>query len=806
LTVPLGKVNNSTPRRGRKEMATSQPTPTRKAAAPTTVTGGHEVLLHELAALRRSEAALRDFVETSTIGLHWVGADGTILWVNQAELDLLGYAREEYVGRNIAEFHADESVINDMLGRLSRGETLRDYPARLRHRDGSIRHVLVDTSVLFEDGNFIHTRCFTRDVTASKNMEEALRKSEERFRLATQATNDAIWDIDLKAGTVSWNETYTALYGRPHETSDSWQWWIDNIHAEDRERTVSGLRVAIGSGASSWTCEYRFRRVDGEWAHIYDRAYIALDASGNAWRVIGAMQDLTDRKQAEARLRESEERFRSTANAAPVIMWLGDTEKGVTFINRQAALFTGIPAEKLSARGWAQVIHPDDLETVRNVHYDAVDRHVGYQLEYRARRADGEYRHMLSTASPRYVGHEYAGHVGSLLDITDLKLQQQEDLTRRKWESIGTLAGGIAHDFNNLLGSVLAQAELALAELASGSSPQGELKAIRDVALRGSEIVRQLMIYAGKETGVVERIDVSQVVQEMLELLKVSVSKHAVVEANLGKNLPAVRANAAQIRQIVMNLVNNASEAIGNRDGVIRVSTRCLRVVQDSGVIPDRLTDGDYVQLEVSDTGHGMSLETQGKAFDPFFTTKSAGHGLGLAVVQGIVRTIGGSIHLSSEPNKFTTFQVMLPCAETMAGTTNDPVSDIEELKRPSQSGTVLVVEDESPLREAVGKMLRNSGFEVFEACDGSSAISLVRANGSKIDVILLDTTIPGASSREVVAEAISVRSDIRVVLTSAYSEETITSALSTPQVRAFIRKPFQFEDLVKTLQRSLVS
>src|SRR5215472_6273857 len=300
------------PRRLEEKMPTSHPTPIEGSRAD-----GHEVLLHELAALRRSEAALRDFIETSTIGLHWVGADGTILWVNQAELDLLGYTKEEYVGRNIAEFHADEPVINDMLRRLSRGETLRDFPARLGHRDGSIRHALVDSSVLFEDGKFVHTRCFTRDVTDSKHMEEALRKSEERFRLATKATNDAIWDIDLKTGTVSWNETYSTLYGRPPDTSDSWQWWIDNIHTEDRERTVGDLRVAIGSGASSWTCEYRFRRVDGEWAHIYDRAYIARDDSGNAWRVIGAMQDLTERKQAEANLRESEERFRSVFEEGP---------------------------------------------------------------------------------------------------------------------------------------------------------------------------------------------------------------------------------------------------------------------------------------------------------------------------------------------------------------------------------------------------------------------------------------------------------------------------------------------------------
>jgi PAS domain S-box-containing protein len=656
-------MSQGTPRL-RKEVSTSNSTGTHKVAEPMTAKSGHEVLLHELEALRRSEAALRDFIETSTIGLHWVGADGTILWVNQAELDLLGYAREEYVGRNIAEFHADEAVINDMLGRLSRGEALRDYPARLRHRDGSIRHALVDSSVLFEDGKFVHTRCFTRDVTALKKEQEALRQSEERFRLAIKATNDAIWDIDLETGTVIWNETYTTLYGRPHDTSDSWQWWIDRIHPEDRERTVGGLRAAIRSTESSWTCEYRFQRADRNWASIYDRAYIARDDSGNAWRVIGAMQDLTDRKQAEARWRESEARFRSTANAAPVIMWLGDTEKQVTFINRQAALFTGIPAEELTARGWAQVIHPDDLKTIQTVHYDAVDRRIAYQVEYRARRADGEYRHMLSTASPRYVGHEYAGHVGSLIDITDLKLRQQEDLTRRKWESIGALAGGIAHDFNNLLGGVLAQAELALGELASGSSPEAELKTIREVALRGSEIVRELMIYAGQETAVVEPVDVSLLVEEMLELLKVSVSKHAVVLAYLGKDLPPVRANAAQLRQIVLNLVTNASEAIGDRDGLIRMSTSRVKVGRDSRGISDRLADGDYLQLEVCDTGRGMSLETQARLFDPFFTTKSAGHGLGLAVVEGIVRGLGGSIELTSEPGKGTAFQILLPFCE----------------------------------------------------------------------------------------------------------------------------------------------
>jgi two-component system cell cycle sensor histidine kinase/response regulator CckA len=243
---------------------------------------------------------------------------------------------------------------------------------------------------------------------------------------------------------------------------------------------------------------------------------------------------------------------------------------------------------------------------------------------------------------------------------------------------------------------------------------------------------------------------------------------------------------------------------MGDRDGVIGLTTKCVKIGRDSGAISDRLAEGDYVQLEVSDTGHGMLPETQAKVFDPFFTTKSAGHGLGLAVVQGIVRAVGGSIHLTSEPDKGTTFQILLPCAETKAEASSDSVSGIKQSARPSPNATVLLVEDEDTLRQAVAKMLRHRGFKVFEAGDGFSAIRLLRANPSGIDLILLDLTLPGASSREVVAEAAQVWPDIKVILTSAYGEEMTTNAMRAPQIRGFIRKPFQMDDLVKTLRNTL--
>jgi CheY-like chemotaxis protein len=256
-----------------------------------------------------------------------------------------------------------------------------------------------------------------------------------------------------------------------------------------------------------------------------------------------------------------------------------------------------------------------------------------------------------------------------------------------------------------------------------------------------------------------------------------------------------------------MNLITNASDAIEDRDGVIRVITRRVTLLGESAAEFSRsLPDGDYVQLEVSDTGRGMSPQTQAKVFDPFFTTKSAGRGLGLAVVQGIVRTLGGAIHFTSEPDKGTTFQVLLQCAEGTVGSSDPAMFAVRELANPSQHGSVLVVEDEHHLRQAVVKMLRKTGFKVFEAADGSCAIDLLRADGGKIDVMLLDMTIPGASSREVVAEAANAKPNIKVILTSAYSQETMADAMSPPQIHSFIRKPFQFADLLNTVRSSLPS
>jgi PAS domain S-box-containing protein len=383
----------------------------------------------------------------------------------------------------------------------------------------------------------------------------------------------------------------------------------------------------------------------------------------------------------------------------------------------------------------------------------------------------------------------------------ELRQMQQERFAHQKLESVGTLASGIAHDFNNLLGGVLAQSELALQELAAGSRPEEELKTIRATAIRGSEIIRQLLIYAREESEVPELVDVSRTIEQAFELLKASVSKHVVLETDLGRDFPAVTTSPTQLLRVVLNLITNASEAIGDQDGVIRVTTRRVTVGGDGTTETlEPLTEGDYVQVEVSDTGRGIMPEIHVSVFDPFFTTKSTSPGLGLAIVHEIVRGLRGGIRMTSAPASGSTFQIFLPCAGYMGQTTRDAFSVAKEEVLEFQAGSILIVEDEENLRRPVSKMLRKAGLSVLEASDGCAALEVIRAQSVPVDVLLLDLTLPGASSREIFDESRRLRPDMKVIVTSAYNKERAAESLGA-SVEYFIRKPYRLGDLMESIR-----
>jgi PAS domain S-box-containing protein len=611
--------------------------------------------------------------------------------------------------------------------------------------------------------------------------------SNEAYRRIVEAVPEGIWVVDPQGSTIFSNRRMAEILRVDFDSMPQQSCFgcvfPDELEEAQRHfaRTLAGDRRPF---------DFRLRRADGSPIWVSISCMPVYDDTGATTGLLGLFSDITERKQAEATLRESEERLKSAERLAHVGHWHRDLKSGQVTWSEECSRIFGQPLGYApSQEEFFQLIAPQDRQAVAQGARHCLEENGKSSVEFRIVRPDGELRTVMSVSEVLLNEDGQPGLVfGAFQDITDVKRAQEETVARQKLESLGTLASGIAHDFNNLLGGTLAQAELALEEYQAGSSPVEELKRIRDGAIRGAEIVRQLMIYAGKESEAVGLVDVSQVARGMVELLKVSISKHAALITDFGEDLPAVRGSTGEIQQIVMNLVTNASEALEDRDGVIRVTTRRINVHR-ADAISKGVAEGDYVELEVGDTGRGMSLETQARVFDPFFTTKSQGHGLGLGVVRGIVKGLGGAIHLESELGKGTTFQILLRSTGVMTGA-NGPLRTAGEASPPPVA-TILVVEDDDALRVALAQILRRRCFETLDAANGADAINLLRANSIKIDMMLLDMTIPGPSSREVAAVAAEARPGLKMVLTSAYDEKLVRTTVGPTQACGFVRKPF---------------
>ena len=374
--------------------------------------------------------------------------------------------------------------------------------------------------------------------------------------------------------------------------------------------------------------------------------------------------ELADRRRVEQAVRESEERFRQIANAAPVIIWLADTAGMLTFCNNSALSFTGRKLEEIIGRRWVESIHPNDLHLFHSTYYPAIAARQPFQIEYRKRRADGEYRWVLDVGVPRLVDSVYQGHIGTITDITDIKRSQERLFAAQNLENLRVLTAGIAHDFNTLLGAILGETDLALSEMLPDAVGRANVDRISTIVMRAAEIVRLLMTYAGGPLYSTERelLSLSALVQEMTAVFKFFSSKGSEIRTHLATGLPSVLGNAAQIRQVIMNLVINALEAYDGQKGVVTLTTLAVQIGPESpnGSCED-LPEGRYVKLEITDTGRGMTEEVQARIFDPYYTTKSLGHGLGLGVVQGIIRSHGGTITMRSAPGEGSTFAVLLP-------------------------------------------------------------------------------------------------------------------------------------------------
>ena len=522
------------------------------------------------------------------------------------------------------------------------------------------------------------------------------------------------------------------------------------------------------------------------------------------------IEETTDRRRRKSALQEREKRYRDMTDAGSVMIWVSGPDKLCTFFSQGWLNFTGSTMDQAIGLGWSAMIHPDDRARCNESYSSAFDGRRSFQTECRLRRADGEYRWVLAAGVPHFEpGGAFSGYVGTCTDITEVKVAQQDLLARQKLKGLGVLAGGIAHDFNNLLGSILATSELVLSEIPDHSPAYGKVETITRIAERAAGIVNQMMAYAGQENPVFESLDLAGLINEMLLFLKVSISKKAALTVDLPENLPAVRGDAAQIRQVVMNLITNASEALGEREGGISITlTHERSCPYPRAESTPALLLNEHLRLSVRDTGCGMTEEIQSRIFDPFFTTKLTGRGLGLAAVQGIVRDHGGLIKVVSAPGQGTRFDVLLPCTDQPAAVPVDHRSPVHAAAISSERavGTVLLVEDEHELRTAVARMLGKQNFTVLEALDGHSAVELFRANSQGIDVVLLDLTLPGMNGRDVLQELRRMKPSVVVAITTAYSKATAFSGIDGQEPWLYIRKPYRLSELTELLTKACLS
>jgi two-component system cell cycle sensor histidine kinase/response regulator CckA len=402
-----------------------------------------------------------------------------------------------------------------------------------------------------------------------------------------------------------------------------------------------------------------------------------------------------------------------------------------------------------------------------------------------------------------------------LRDITErkraeeLRLKMETQMLQvQKLESLGVLAGGIAHDFNNLLTGILGNVDLALTDVPSSSPIRENLSGINMAARQAAELCRQMLAYSGKGRFVIQTLDLRQLVREIGHMLEVSISKKVALRYKFSDPVPAIEADSSQIRQLVMNLIINASESIGEQSGVVTVTIgamECDKACLANTVIHDDLPAGQYVYLEVADTGCGMDEATQARVFDPFFTTKFTGRGLGLAAVLGIVRGHKGCIKIYSEKGRGTAFKVLFPAVSRSAEQLSAS-ADIGVMWK--GAGTILLADDERTVRDIGKRILERLGFHVILASDGDEAVRLFgeteAAHKERIACVILDLTMPNKDGVEAFREIRALRGDVPVILSSGYNEQEVTQRFVGRQLSGFIQKPYQMKEMAEKLQAAL--
>ena len=604
----------------------------------------------------------------------------------------------------------------------------------------------------------------------------------------------------------------------------------DFFEGPDRDIFLARYR-AIFKNPSGKSVEARLSRANGGVFHVRIEGTTVSPApdgrvAQNTRQLLLTMSDITEKKQAEEALREAHRNLDSIIEFLPDSTLVIDRKGTVIAWNKAIEEMTGVPKANILGRGefeYALPFYGERRQMLINLvlqpnpefaheHYDHIQQQEEVLLgEVHAPLAyGGRGAYLWATATVLRDGEgNVVGAIESIRDITRRKKTEAERLElerrlmeARKLESLGVLAGGIAHDFNNLLTIILGNADLVVDDLPPSSPFVPSLLEIGKASHRAAELCNQMLAYAGKGRILIETIDLRRLLQETASLLRSSIPGKIVMNLNLAEELPCMKGDATQIRRIAMNLITNASEAIGERGGIITISTGVVEGATEylSGMDFGRDCGNErYIRLEVSDTGSGMEKETLSRIFEPFFTTKFTGRGLGLAATMGIVRGHNGALKVESTPGKGTIFKILFPAAEIEVEAVCGGKGTAAKKWR--GSGCMLLVDDEENLRTLGKAMLERLGFEAVTAGDGHEAVKVYRERKEQIRFVLLDLTMPGMDGEEAFSELRRIDPGVRIIMASGYSEHELSERFAGKGVDGFVNKPYTLDVLRERIQ-----
>ena len=522
------------------------------------------------------------------------------------------------------------------------------------------------------------------------------------------------------------------------------------------------------------------------------------------------------RKRAEDALFASELRYHALLDTSPDAITVVDLRGHLLLANQRALAQLGYESlEELQAEGKTafDFIAPEEREQFKRVGLGMLETGESNRFEYQAVLRNGARLSVeVNVGLVRGRDGEPVGYIAVTRDLTERHQAEMQRLHleaqvqhSQKLESLGVLAGGIAHDFNNLLGGVLGNASLARLDIPEGSPASARIDRVEQAAQRATELTRQMLAYSGRGKFVVEPVDLAELVRQMSQLLEVSISKKVELVFEADPNLSMVTADASQIQQVVMNLITNAAEAIGDESGSIHLHLRPAKLgpgERTDNATGEPIPAGDYVCLDVADTGCGLDLQATGRMFDPFFSTKFTGRGLGLAAVLGIVQGHKGGISVKSQAGEGTSIRVYLPTTETGAEFELPVVQpDTVASGHWKGAGTVLVVDDEEMIRNLVVPTLEAVGFEVICAADGRSGLDLFQSHFDQLSAVVLDLTMPKLDGKEAHRLMRKRSLDLPILMTSGYSEEEVSELLAGQNHTAFLQKPFKPDELISNLR-----